>query len=36
LRVIQHIVQQWQAEFDWVKTVREQELEAGRDISTAQ
>jgi DNA-binding PadR family transcriptional regulator len=29
LRVMQHIVQQWQAEFDWVKSVREQELKAG-------
>ena len=28
LRVMQHVVQQWQAEFDWVKSVREQELEA--------
>ena len=29
LRVMQHVVQQWQAEFDWVKSVREQELKAG-------
>ena len=29
LRVIKHIVQQWQAEFDWMKSVREEELEAG-------
>ncbi|HEY6285824.1 MAG TPA: PadR family transcriptional regulator [Ktedonobacteraceae bacterium] len=28
LRVMQHVVQQWQAEFDWVKSVREQELKA--------
>lgn len=27
LRVMKHIVQQWQAEFDWVRSVREQELE---------
>jgi DNA-binding PadR family transcriptional regulator len=26
LRVMKHIVQQWQAEFDWVRGVREQEL----------
>ena len=29
LRVMKHIVQQWQAEFDWMKSVREEELEAG-------
>jgi len=29
LRVLKHIVQQWQAEFDWVKSVCEEELEAG-------
>jgi hypothetical protein len=29
LRVMKHIVQQWQAEFDWVKSVREEELEVG-------
>jgi len=27
LRVMQHVVQQWQAEHDWIKTIREQELE---------
>jgi DNA-binding MarR family transcriptional regulator len=27
LRVMKHIVQQWQAEFDWMRSVREQELE---------
>ncbi len=26
LRVMKHIVEQWQAEFDWVKGMREQEL----------
>ncbi|HKV59558.1 MAG TPA: PadR family transcriptional regulator [Ktedonobacteraceae bacterium] len=26
LRVMKHIVQQWQAELDWVRSVREQEL----------
>jgi DNA-binding PadR family transcriptional regulator len=26
LRVMKHIVEQWQAEFDWVKGIREQEL----------
>jgi hypothetical protein len=26
LRVMRHIVQQWQAEFDWVKSLREEEL----------
>lgn len=26
LRVMKHIVQQWQAEFDWAKGIREQEL----------
>jgi len=34
LRVMKHIVQQWQAEFDWVKSVREEELEA-RDTTTS-
>ena len=28
---MKHIVQQWQAEFDWVKSVREQELKAGAE-----
>jgi hypothetical protein len=23
---MKHIVQQWQAEFDWIKSIREQEL----------
>ena len=36
LRVMQHVVQQWQAEFDWVKSVREQELEARAGASHAQ
>ena len=27
LRVMKHIVQQWQAEFEWVRSVREHELE---------
>ena len=31
LRVMKHIVQQWQAEFDWVKSVREEELEIGAE-----
>ncbi len=26
LRVMKHIVEQWQAEFDWIKGIREQEL----------
>jgi hypothetical protein len=26
LRVMQHIVQQWQAEFDWVKSLHEVEM----------
>ena len=26
LRVMKHIVEQWQAEFDWAKSIREQEL----------
>jgi DNA-binding PadR family transcriptional regulator len=26
LRVMQHVEQQWQAEFDWVKMIREQEV----------
>ena len=26
LRVMKHIVQQWQAEFDWIKSIRQQEL----------
>ena len=34
LRVMKHIVQQWQAEFDWVKSAREEELEA-RDTTTS-
>jgi DNA-binding PadR family transcriptional regulator len=33
LRVIKHILQQWQAEFDWVKSVREQEMKMGDTIS---
>ncbi|MGB8346114.1 MAG: hypothetical protein WCD86_14615, partial [Ktedonobacteraceae bacterium] len=27
LRTMKHIVQQWQAEYDWMKSIREQELE---------
>ena len=26
LRIMKHIAQQWQAEFDWIKSIREQEL----------
>ena len=29
LWVVKQIVQQWQAEFDWVKSVREEELKVG-------
>jgi DNA-binding PadR family transcriptional regulator len=29
LRVMKHIVQQWQAELDWVKSLREEELRVG-------
>ena len=29
LRVMKHIMQQWQAELDWVKGLREQEMNAG-------
>ena len=35
LRVMKHIMQQWQAEFDWVKSVREEELEARTGTSAA-
>ena len=31
LRVMQHVMQQWQAEFDWVKSLREEELGAGAE-----
>ena len=34
-RVMKHIVQQWQAEFDWVKSVREEVLRVG-DITQSQ
>ncbi len=27
LRVMKHVVQQWQAEYEWIKTIREQERE---------
>jgi DNA-binding PadR family transcriptional regulator len=27
VRVMKHVIQQWQAEYDWIKTIREQELE---------
>ncbi len=33
LRVMRHIMQQWQAELDWVKSLREEELEMGNTIS---
>ena len=29
LRVMKHIMQQWQAELDWVKGLREQEMKMG-------
>jgi DNA-binding PadR family transcriptional regulator len=29
LRVMKHIMQQWQAEFDWMKSVREEEMVIG-------
>jgi DNA-binding PadR family transcriptional regulator len=35
LRVMKHVVQQWQAEFDWVKSVREQELEQIETLRSA-
>ena len=27
LRVMKHVIQRWQAEYEWIKTIREQELE---------
>jgi DNA-binding PadR family transcriptional regulator len=35
LRVMKHIVQQWQAEFDWVRRVREQELDQLEKLQSA-
>jgi DNA-binding PadR family transcriptional regulator len=34
LRVMKHIVQQWQAEYDWVKSLHEEELKVGETTTT--
>mgnify|MGYP001259601020 CR=1 FL=1 len=34
LRTMKHIVQQWQAEYDWMKSIRDQELASGGRAAT--
>lgn len=33
LRVMKHVVEQWEAEYSWIKSVREKELELKKDTS---